>query len=83
MVHFAIPDDCQVHPQLELENCKKQKFVNKNLYSHFKDLYWLGCVKNDEIYIKILNLFQLSRIYNLLQNSKSVQCSWNSGSAIK
>ena len=42
--------------------CYLKKFVNKNLCSHFKELYWWGCVKNDEIYI---NLFQLSRIYNL------------------
>jgi hypothetical protein len=44
----------------------KQKFVNKYLYSHFKELYWWGHVNNDEIYIKLSNLFQLSRIYNLL-----------------
>ena len=40
-------------------NCK-QKFVNKNLYS--PNSFWWGCVKNKEIYIKLLNLIQLSRI---------------------
>ena len=44
----------------------KQIFVNKNLYSHYKLRYWWGCVKNNEIYIKLLNLFQLSRTNNLL-----------------
>ena len=45
-------------------NCK-QKFVNKNLTvttNSFTD----EDIKDIEIYIKLLNLFQLSRIYNLL-----------------
>ena len=75
---------------------KKKTIVNKNLYIHFKYLYWwakkgsitfhfsnnifsfskcvhllqiallMGLWKNNEIYIKLLNLFQLSRIYSLL-----------------
>ena len=36
----------------------KNTIVNKNLYIHYKWLYWW------EIYIMLLNLFQLSRIYN-------------------
>ena len=53
-------------PFSKKRNCK-QNFVNKNLYSHCKQIYWWGCKKNKEIYKKLLNLFQLSRIYNSLQ----------------
>ena len=42
------------------------KFVNKNLYSHYKQLYWWGCVKKQRNIYKAFKFFLLSRIYNLL-----------------
>ena len=45
-------------PFTKKHNCKK------NLHIHYKLLYWWGC--KETIYIKLLNLFQLSRIHNLL-----------------
>ena len=48
-----------VFPFSEKHDCK-QKFVNKDSFTG-------EVVKQQEIYIKLLNLFLLSRIYNLLQ----------------
>ena len=55
-----------VVPFSEKHNCK-QKFVNKILCTVTSNSFTDKVVlKNNKIYTKLLNLFQLSRIYNLL-----------------
>ena len=52
--------DC-FSPFSDKHNCK-QTFVNKNLYSHYKLLYWWGCVKKQR------NIYKAFEFVSVVKN---------------
>ena len=54
----------------EKHNCK-QTFVNKNLYSHYKWLYWWGCENIGRLFHETYELDPVHKFWNSLQNTLS------------